>query len=457
MKYSMSLAKVPKTIEISLIVLFGGSCAIVYKARYKKTHEIRALKCSDSKKPPEKKAQSEKLLENEGQLLSRLSNDRIVKLFETISTPDERILIMEYCEGGRLFDALKKSKALVNERIVCSLMEQLLEGVAYLHSKRIIHRDLKMENILLETDNLEVGLIKLIDFGISVEMTDQGKLNKVVGSSSYMAPELVRGRYDEKIDEWACGMIMYILLTGLMPYKSKDFAQTRELILTKEINFDESALSTLSPEGKKVMKQLLERDSEKRISARDVLESKWIKNNQVSRINSLDELRLRSIDGVDFDDSELRALLEILMIGVFCKKIEDRKEVSAIFRKIDRKSQQEISVGDLVIGIIGKAVEERMIRLRELKLIVEDERIFIERRVLLNLICKLAFGDDIQMKGVLLGYIHAKEYQKDLDSYLDHMLAKFEINKQKFHRYFSSKEKLSLDMFYDIQLGFFVQ
>lgn len=315
----------------------------------------------------DKKARNLRLLSQEGRLLANLSNDYIVRVFETVTTEDDAIIIMEYCEGGRLFDVLKTSKSYVSERTISHLMEQLLDAVAYLHSKNIIHRDIKIENILIESGSLNTGKIKLIDFGISVELREKCMLDKIVGTSAYMSPELVRGSYNEKIDEWACGIIMYILLSGVMPYKGRDSQEIRDIILVKRIDFSEPKLKGKSAECIQLLSGLMEREYTDRISAATALKSKWIVENQTCEIQSVDAFKLYDIEGIDPGDERLKALFEILMVRVFSDKIQDKVQVSDIFGKLDRKNRGEISFEDLVCAVIVKGIEEKKAAFYQLK------------------------------------------------------------------------------------------
>ena len=103
-------------------------------------------------------------------------------------------------------------------------MKQLFSAVAYCHSKNVVHRDLKVENLLVKdvTDNRRKINVKLIDFGISCKMQPQEKLTKMFGTPYYMAPEVLKQNYTEKCDLWSCGVILYVILSGVPPFKAKN-------------------------------------------------------------------------------------------------------------------------------------------------------------------------------------------------------------------------------------------
>lgn len=407
----------------------------------------------------DKKARNLRLLSQEGRLLANLSNDYIVRVFETVTTEDDAIIIMEYCEGGRLFDVLKTSKSYVSERTISHLMEQLLDAVAYLHSKNIIHRDIKIENILIESGSLNTGKIKLIDFGISVELREKCMLDKIVGTSAYMSPELVRGSYNEKIDEWACGIIMYILLSGVMPYKGRDSQEIRDIILVKRIDFSEPKLKGKSAECIQLLSGLMEREYTDRISAATALKSKWIVENQTCEIQSVDAFKLYDIEGIDPGDERLKALFEILMVRVFSDKIQDKVQVSDIFGKLDRKNRGEISFEDLVCAVIVKGIEEKKAAFYQLKFnikSVEERKISMERAVFEDLLSKVAFDNDPKMKGILTGYINSRVTGSDELLQVENLvLNSFGINLQAFRNYIDSPYKFTREKFYCAQLELF--
>lgn len=104
--------------------------------------------------------------------------------------------------------------------MAAEIMRQILSAVVYCHENSIVHRDLKPENLLLELKKsfAEGNTVKVIDFGTSIEFTRDEKLNARLGTAYYIAPEVLRGEYDEKCDVWSCGVILYILLCGYPPF-----------------------------------------------------------------------------------------------------------------------------------------------------------------------------------------------------------------------------------------------
>lgn len=158
-------------------------------------------------------------LRNEINIISSLDHPNIVKYYETYESPNHIYLITEYVPGGELFVRLTEgSRAEFDEKKCARIMKQLLLAVNYLHSKNIAHRDLKPENILFSKDDN----IKLIDFGLSKPSMNlngsKAKFGTVVGTPYYLAPEVLKGDYNKECDCWSLGVIMYVILTGILPF-----------------------------------------------------------------------------------------------------------------------------------------------------------------------------------------------------------------------------------------------
>lgn len=146
-------------------------------------------------------------------------------MHEYFQDQDHFYLVTEYCEGGELFDQII-NYGVFTEKLAAEIIRQILSAVVYCHENRIVHRDLKPENLLLEYNNRtfeEGNVVKVIDFGTSVEYLDPNeKLKARLGTAYYIAPEVLRGEYDEKCDVWSCGVILYIFLCGYPPFNGEN-------------------------------------------------------------------------------------------------------------------------------------------------------------------------------------------------------------------------------------------
>ena len=155
-------------------------------------------------------------------LLKIIRHKNIIKLYEVIETPQKIYLIMEFCEGGELFDYIVKKDNLT-ERQSCHFFHEIIEALDYLHSLNIVHRDLKPENLLIEKINKKLSL-KLIDFGISNTYTDQSLLMTPCGTASYAPPEMHKGEkyYGLLTDIWSAGVVLYAMVFGYLPFCEDD-------------------------------------------------------------------------------------------------------------------------------------------------------------------------------------------------------------------------------------------
>ena len=122
---------------------------------------------------------------------------------------------MEYIDGGELFDFISKQKNQVfTEKVAYEFMFKLFSAVSHMHAQGIVHRDIKAENIMLNKQNE----LKLIDFGLSKRQQGQKKLHTVAGTPYYMAPEVLDGTYDSKCDTWSLGCLLYVFMSGYLPF-----------------------------------------------------------------------------------------------------------------------------------------------------------------------------------------------------------------------------------------------
>ena len=145
-------------------------------------------------------------------ILSTLDHPNVIKTYEYFIDNRFIYIVTEYLSGGELFDKIKQETSF-SEDDSRKIFKEILEGVNYLHSKNIVHRDLKPENIMYEGK-----ILKIVDFGSSKQIDNKNKMKNFHGTSYYIAPEILKGEYNEKCDVWSCGVILYILLSGRPPF-----------------------------------------------------------------------------------------------------------------------------------------------------------------------------------------------------------------------------------------------
>ena len=203
-----------------------GAFSIVYKVKSKEDNNIYCLKKINMKKTNDK--------ENEINILSNLDHPNLIKFFYSYSNEEGIYIIMEFCEYGDLFSLLqsvKKKKVYVNEEIIWNVAIQTLLGLEYLHSKQIIHRDIKLLNLFMTKDKK----IKIGDMGMSKHVEEGEMIMSRVGTPLYIAPELVKKeKYDYKIDIWSFGCSLYHLAKTSPPFNDENLIKLGNSIINEQ-------------------------------------------------------------------------------------------------------------------------------------------------------------------------------------------------------------------------------
>ena len=249
-----------------------GSFGQVRLAIHKPTKQTRAIKIIKKKE-----IDMESLL-SEISVLSKLSHPSIMQIYEIFEDSLNVYLVSEYCKGGELFEIISQ-KGSFTEKEACLIMKQLMSGICYSHQNGIVHRDLKPENIIMDDESVDLT-IKIIDWGCAKTLNKKEKLNSADGTSYYIAPEVLRGSYDEKCDIWACGVIFYILLCGYPPFNGEDDDEILQAVSKGDFVFPEEEWNSVSIEAKNLIKKMLTKKPKKRISALEALQDIWFKQNE---------------------------------------------------------------------------------------------------------------------------------------------------------------------------------
>ena len=264
-----------------------GNFGKVKLAVFKPTGEEFAVKILNKKKI---KKQMKNVMLRENDIITKLNHINIVFVYKIIDTEEDYYIIMEYCKLGELFDYIVKKKRLSEEE-GSVFFYQLINGVEYIHSKGIAHRDLKPENLLLTEDKV----LKIIDFGLSHEFNEEQFLKTKCGSPSYAAPEIIaRPSYNGfKIDIWCCGIILYAMLCGYLPFEGDSESETNNVELFKNILECEPELPDfLSDMSKDLIYEILNPDPEERISIKRIKKHPfYLKGKKLCKIdyNSLEK------------------------------------------------------------------------------------------------------------------------------------------------------------------------
>ena len=215
-----------------------------------------------------------KMLFNEINNLKDLDHPNILKMYEFFEDEKRYYIVTDICKGGELFDEIV-ARGKFSERDAAMLMKQVLSCINYCHKNSIVHRDLKPENILLE-QNKEFDQIKIIDFGTSLVFDENKKLDEKLGTPYYIAPEVLAKNYGAKCDIWSCGVITYIVLSGIPPFNGASDQEIMKKVKIGKFSFSDPIWASISDSGKDFITKLLTKDQDKRPSAEEALQHPWI-------------------------------------------------------------------------------------------------------------------------------------------------------------------------------------
>ena len=257
--------------------LGSGSFGKVFLAQNKYTKEKVAMK---EIKKANKDLLSDGEIKDEIDILKSLDHPDIVRIIESFNTKDSYVLVTEYCEGGELYDQVRNQ---LSETQIAVIFKQLLSGLAYLHSHNIVHRDLKLENILIQeiekskTTGEDLFNIKIIDFGTARIFDNKKKPQSIVGSSYYIAPEVLNQKYGKECDLWSVGVILYMFIVGHAPFDGCDDEEITGNIQKGIYKKDDKRWKKASREVKDLIQKLLIYNPQKRLTALQALRHPWFK------------------------------------------------------------------------------------------------------------------------------------------------------------------------------------
>ncbi|XP_026371019.1 MAP/microtubule affinity-regulating kinase 3 isoform X4 [Ursus americanus] len=275
----------------------------------------------------------------EVRIMKILNHPNIVKLFEVIETDKTLYLIMEYASGGEVFDYLV-AHGRMKEKEARAKFRQIVSAVQYCHQKRIVHRDLKAENLLLDADMN----IKIADFGFSNEFTVGSKLDTFCGSPPYAAPELFQGKkYDgPEVDVWSLGVILYTLVSGSLPFDGQNLKELRERVLRGKYRIP----FYMSTDCENLLKRFLVLNPIKRGTLEQIMKDRWINAGH-------EEDELKPFVEPELDISDQKRIDIMVGMGYSQEEIQDSlskmkyDEITATYLLLGRKSSEVRPSSDL--------------------------------------------------------------------------------------------------------------
>ncbi|XP_005024201.4 myosin light chain kinase 3 isoform X1 [Anas platyrhynchos] len=267
-------------------VLGGGRFGQVHKCTEIATGLNLAAKIIKVKGAKEKEE-----VKNEINIMNQLNHVNLIQLYDAFEAKNNITLVMEYLDGGELFDRIIDENYHLTELDAILFTKQICEGVHYLHQHYILHLDLKPENILCV--NRTGNQIKIIDFGLARRYKPREKLKVNFGTPEFLAPEVVNYDFVSfPTDMWSVGVITYMLLSGLSPFLGETDAETMNYVVNCSWDFDAEAFEQLSEEAKDFISRLLVKEKSCRMSATQCLKHEWLNNLPAKAKKS--KLRLKS-------------------------------------------------------------------------------------------------------------------------------------------------------------------
>lgn len=257
-------------------VLNSGKCGTVRLGHLKGDPSMYvAIKTID-------KTGSENTLERLRREINNLmaaDHPHIIKLYDVYEDSQYVHLVTEYCSGGELFDRIH-TKGRFDEMEAMHVMKMIFEAVHYLHKRRIVHRDLKPENFMYLSSE-ESSPLKMIDFGFSkkLDFNENAPLT-LLGTPSFLAPEVLTGNYGTESDLWSCGVILYTLLAGRYPFYDQDERKIIQQVKRGEFSLTGVVWLQVSSEAKNLITALLDKNPQTRLTAQQALEHPWLTKTQ---------------------------------------------------------------------------------------------------------------------------------------------------------------------------------
>ena len=435
-------------------------------------------------------------------ILKRLDHPNIMKIYECFVDKENFYIISDFCDQGDLLGKLEKLGKM-NEIVVKFLMDQIFNAVAYLHSKNVLHGDIKLENILLYTASNNKGRrftsinmdinhlidlqkeinraksvtkrsrnyvndmlnyeVKLIDFGCSkyfVNKKKHQKLSGIIGSTLYCSPEVVDDLYDEKSDEWSCGVLMYILLCGEPPFQGNSEEEIFQKIKKCEYSFKPQEFKDVSDNCKDLIRKLLEPKKRKRIKACDALRHPFFTtffNPNKAMTENKDLNILKNLLNYKKALSKFHETIYAFLCNNYIS-IDEEKKLRAVFRYVDKEEKNSLNKEDLKKAIKEINVDISDEKFNELyKILDANQNEIIEYQEFLRATCdKNSLLTEENLRNTFLAISGGEEKEFiNKDDIKKFMFRDSNIQEQIFNEYLEQfgmqkDDKINFDQFYDI-------
>ena len=325
--------------------LGDGAFGSVRKITHRVSGEHRAVKTIHKKNL--RSDEERQTFFNEVTVLRALDHPNVLKLYEYYQDEKNYYLITELCNGGELFDRII-SHGSFSEALAANYMKQILSVVSFCHERNIVHRDLKPENFLLDTTE-EDAYLKVIDFGTAQFFTPGTPMTSKFGTPYYIAPEVLKCRYDEKCDVWSAGVNMYVLLCGYPPFGGSNDDQILKKISVGRFTFPSPEWDFISFEAKDLITKMLTFDTAHRPSARECLQHPWLNNANTAPLDISSAKNMFSNLKTFHSEQKLQKATYSFIASQLATK-KEREEMLDLFKSLDTDNSGTLSRQELLVG-----------------------------------------------------------------------------------------------------------
>jgi calcium-dependent protein kinase len=304
-----------------------------------------------------------KELRNEIEVLRSIDHPNVVRTLETFETREYMYLIMEYCSGGDLWS---RSERMSESEVAC-IMNQILSAVAHCHKYKVVHRDIKYENILFQTKEKDSEVV-LIDFGMSQKYRQRREaytMKLQVGTTYTVSPEVIKGKeYTEKTDVWSCGIVCYMLLSGgRRPFDAEKKKHIPYKIEEGEYSMDGPEWENVSHEAKSFVASLLKYDPDERMLAEEALQSPWlVKNSSAKQCIPSPKVMDSVQDALVHVDEEPQLKRLAKMVVAHCAPATRLKELRQAFHALDSTGDGTIRYSEFCKAVEPYGITETQLK-----------------------------------------------------------------------------------------------
>ena len=322
-----------------------GAQGEVHRALHFKTNEVRAIKIIDKAKIGK---HNWNMIVSEIEILRKIDHPNIVKIYEFFESITHFYIVMEYCKGKLLFKKVDE-KGKVTEKEAAAIVSQVLGAVHYLHSNKVVHMDLKSENIIYNGKQ-----IKLIDFGLSQVFNPNKKMKELKGTKYYLAPEIITKNYNHKCDIWAVGVLLFMLMTGKIPFKGDSEKELFENIMKQNFTVDLKNYKHFTPNLLNIIDKMLTFDKDKRPEAAQLLKHRWFCKVHRNQMNESKMKYVQNMYNFNFKNKLQQGIFYYFINNLVSQK--EHEKISEVFKILDKNQSGEISKEELEVGLnsLGK-------------------------------------------------------------------------------------------------------